>query len=137
MSKRLAVGTALTVVLVGLGCGYVVLRAPSGPVAVMPTPAAPSLWTPSEPIQPQAMLPRPNPCYTLRVIPPGLDCHPPGRYEARPESRMHKSVVETIHGQRRIVPSQSVTVETIKAGNSTEGLADVTRDRKRVRKAQP
>jgi hypothetical protein len=115
MTKRLAVGTALTLALAGLGYGYVVLRAPS-PVVVMPTPVVPALWAPSEPIQPKAMLPRPDPCYNIRVNDSPLNCHPPGRYEARPESpRMRQRVVDVVP-----TPKPPFTIESFKSGKSTE-----------------
>jgi hypothetical protein len=111
MVKRLVLGTALVVVIAGLGYRYAVLRAPS-PEWVMPTPVAPALWTPSEPIQPKAMLPRPDPCYNIRVNDSPLDCHPPGRYEARPESpRMRQRVVDVVPA-----PNPPLIIETIKGG---------------------
>jgi hypothetical protein len=117
MAMRFAVGAVFTGALVCLSYGYTVLRAPT------PMPALPrhiGLVGFTEPLRhPQLVIPQTDTCYTLRVIPPGVDCHPPGRYEARPESRMHETVVETIDGQRRILPSPRVTVETIKAGKST------------------
>ena len=113
MKRQLAavvLGAAFALALTGLGYG-VVWRAPS-PVAVMPTPAAPALWTPSEPVQPKAMLPRPDPCYKIRVNDSPLDCHPPGRYEARPESpTMRQRVVDVVPA-----PKPPVIIETTKSG---------------------
>ena len=83
------------------------------------------MWVPGEPVQPKAMIPQTDsdPCYAVLVIQQGrFKCLPSGRLIPPLLRNQGRATVETSHRQRRIVPSPSVTVETIKSGKSTETI---------------
>ena len=107
MTKSLAVGTAVVVVLAGLQYGYIVLRAPTQVETLVP-PARPHIGLIGfdEPLpQPKVVIPRPEPCYAVMVIQPGkgrINCLDSTLTLAPPVVRWEgKVTVETIKGQRR------------------------------------